>query len=299
MPNYDRGIVLEMETSLNSPSGIGIESTRSVIIIRPRQGLFDLDLMAVWRYRELLYFLVWRDLKVRYAQAALGAAWAVVQPIFAVLIFTVVFGMFARVPSEGYPYAVFAFAGVLPWTYFAEAARRGALGLVGDANLVRKIYFPRLIVPLANVLAPLVDFAVAFVVFLGVMLWYGIAPTWKLLMVLPLLGVTLSLSLAISLWMAPINVRFRDITHTIPFLLQIWMYGSPIVYPLSMVPEQWRTLYSLNPMVGVIEGFRWSLLGKGSLDLFSLGVSVIIIAVALVAGLVFFRDSERTFADII
>jgi lipopolysaccharide transport system permease protein len=222
-----------------------------------------------------------------------------VQPIFAVLIFTVVFGMFARVPSEGYPYAVFAFAGVLPWTYFAEAARRGALGLVGDANLVRKIYFPRLIVPLANVLAPLVDFAVAFVVFLGVMLWYGIAPTWKLLMVLPLLGVTLSLSLAISLWMAPINVRFRDITHTIPFLLQIWMYGSPIVYPLSMVPEQWRTLYSLNPMVGVIEGFRWSLLGKGSLDLFSLGVSVIIIAVALVAGLVFFRDSERTFADII
>ena len=282
-----------------SSAGIDAPPGASLIVIRPREGLFELDLMGVWRYRELLYFLVWRDLKVRYAQAALGAIWAIVQPLFTVLIFTAVFGVFAKVPSEGMPYAVFAFAAVLPWTYFSEAARRSALGLVGDANLVRKIYFPRLIIPLANVLSPLVDFAVSFLVFLGVMLWYGVAPTWNLLMVVPLLIVTMGLSLSIGLWLGPINVRFRDIQHTIPFLLQVWMYLAPIVYPLSIVPERWRTLYSLNPMVGIIEGFRWALLGKGSVDLFALGVSIVFIIVALAAGLVFFRHHERTFSDVI
>ncbi|MCL4182506.1 MAG: ABC transporter permease [Burkholderiaceae bacterium] len=270
-----------------------------MVTIRSSRGLLDIDLRSVWHGRELLYFLVWRELKVRYAQAALGIGWAVIQPVFAVLIFTAVFGSFARVPSDGYPYALFAFAGVLPWTYFAEAARRSALGLVGDSELIKKVYFPRLIIPLTNVLAPVVDFAIAFIVFLLVMLWYGVLPTWKLLLVIPLLAVTMASCLAIGLWLGPINVRFRDVGHTLPFLLQIWMYASPIVYPLSLVPEKWRTLYSLNPMVGVVEGFRWALLGKGDVDFFALGLSVAIIAVALAGGLVFFRHRERFFADVI
>ncbi len=276
-----------------------MHAKRAPVVIRPREGWFDIDLAAVWKHRELLYFLVWRDLKVRYAQAALGALWAIVQPLFAVLIFTAVFGMFAKVPSDGFPYAVFAFAAVLPWTYFSEAARRSSLGLVGDANLVRKIYFPRLIIPIANILSPLVDFAVSLVAFVAIMLWYGVAPTWNLLGLIPLLLMTMALSLSIGLWMAPINVHFRDVTHTIPFLLQLWMYATPVVYPLSMVPEQWRALYSLNPMVGIIEAFRWSLLGKGNVDLFALGASAAFIVVLMVPGLVFFRSSERSFADII
>lgn len=276
-----------------------MQPRRAPVIIRPREGWFDIDLVAVWKHRELLYFLVWRDLKVRYAQAALGALWAVVQPLFAVAIFTAVFGMFAKVPSDGFPYAVFAFAAVLPWTYFSEATRRSSLGLVGDAHLVRKIYFPRLIIPVANILSPLVDFAVSLVAFVGIMLWYGIAPTWNLLALVPLLVMTMALSLSIGLWMAPINVHFRDVTHTIPFLLQLWMYATPIVYPLSMVPDRWRTLYSLNPMVGIIEAFRWALLGKGTVDLFALGASAVFIVALMVPGLIFFRRSERSFADII
>lgn len=269
------------------------------MIIRPRTGLFDLNLGAIWQYRELLYFLVWRDLKVRYAQAVLGAAWAIVQPVFAVLIFTIVFSLFAKIPSDGLPYPLFAFAAILPWTYFAEASRRSALGLVGDAELVRKIYFPRLIIPLSNVIAPLVDFALALVVLLLMMAWYGIAPSANLLVLPLLLAMTLALSLAIGLWLGPINVRFRDIVHTVPFLFQIWMYATPIVYPLSMVPERWRLLYSLNPMVGIIDGFRWSLVGVGSIDFTALAISSVIIAVALFSGLIFFRNAERRFADVI
>jgi lipopolysaccharide transport system permease protein len=270
-----------------------------VVVIKPRTGLLDLDLKAVWRHRELLFFLVWRELKVRYSQAALGAAWAIVQPLFTVMVFTAIFGVFARIPSDGVPYAVFAFAGVLPWTYFAEATRRSALGLVGDSELVRKIYFPRLIIPLSNVIAPLVDFAVALVVFLVVMAWYGIWPTSQIAFVPILLLMTTGLSLAMGLWLGPVNVRFRDITHTLPFLLQVWMFATPIVYPLSMVPERWRDLYSLNPMVGIIDGFRWALLGKGTPDLFALGVAAVVIVCGLAGGLVFFRRAERSFADVI
>lgn len=273
--------------------------THPPVLIRPGRGLLDLDLGAVWQGRELLYFLVWRDLKVRYAQAGLGIGWAIIQPVFTVLIFTAVFGNFAEVPSDGHPYALFAFAGVLPWTYFAEASRRSSLGLVGDAELIRKIYFRHLIIPLANVLAPAVDFAIAFVIFLLTMLWYGVMPTWNLLFVVPLLLVTMLSSLAIGLWLGPINVRFRDVGHTMPFLLQLWMYASPIVYPLSLVPEKWRLLYSLNPMVGVVEGFRWALLGTGDVDVLALCLSVAIIAVALAGGVVFFRHKERTFADVL
>jgi lipopolysaccharide transport system permease protein len=272
---------------------------REVLDIQPRRGLLDLDLRSVWRFRELLTFLVWRELKVRYKQAALGAAWAIIQPLFAVLIFTAVFGVFARIPSDRVPYPLFAFAALLPWTYFSEATRRASIGLVGESDLVRKIYFPRLIIPLAMVVAPLIDFGISFVILLAMMAFYGFWPTWHVLAVLPLLSLSLMLALAFSLWLGPINVRFRDIMQTIPFVLQIWMYATPIVYPLDMVPDKWRTLYSLNPMVGVVEGFRWALLDKGDVDTRAIAISLVFISAALAGGLVFFRRMERSFADII
>jgi lipopolysaccharide transport system permease protein len=273
--------------------------SRRVVELRPGVGLFDLQLGEVWRFRGLLYYLIWRELKVRYKQAALGGAWAIVQPVFAVMIFTLIFGRFARIPSDGIPYSIFAFAGVLPWMYFAESVRRSSVGPVNDSELVRKVYFPRLLIPVAMVIAPLVDFAVAFVVLLIMMAWHGIWPGLNILAVIPLLMFTSCMALAMGLWLGPINVRFRDIMHTLPFMLQVWMFASPIVYPLSMVPEKWRMLYSLNPMVGVIEGFRWALLGKQSPDLHAMGVSLAVILVLLGGGLIYFKKMERSFADVI
>jgi lipopolysaccharide transport system permease protein len=268
-------------------------------LIRPTKGLFDLELGNVWRYRELLHTLMMRDIQVLYKQAALGAAWAIIQPVFAVVVFTVVFGNFAKLPSDGIPYPIFAFAAVLPWTYFAEATRRSSTGLVDDADLVRKVYFPRLIIPLAKVTAPLLDFAIAFCVLLIMMAFYGIMPSIKLLAVFPLILVAGALALAIGLLLGPINVRFRDVKHTVPFMLQIGMYASPIVYPLSQVPAEWKALYSLNPMVGVIEGFRWAVFDRGSPDFMALGIGMLVILALLITGLVWFKNQERSFADVI
>jgi lipopolysaccharide transport system permease protein len=284
---------------LQSSAPVAVGGMRQVTEIRPRIGLLDLDLAALWRYRELLYFLVWREVKIRYKQAALGIAWAILQPSFAVIILTIVFGLFARFPSDGIPYSVFAFAAVLPWTYFAEAVRRSATGLVGDADLIRKIYFPRLIIPLAMVATPLIDFAMGFIVLLALMAWHGLWPTWHMLALPVLLLGTVLLALTFGLWLAPVNVRYRDIVHTLPFLLQVWMYATPIVYPLSMIPEQWRPLYSVNPTVGLIEGFRWSIFGKGTVDLTAIAIGLGVTIVALLAGLVYFRKMERSFADFI
>lgn len=276
-----------------------LPEVRSVTLIRARTGLLDLDLGSVWQYRELLYFLVWRDVKVRYAQAALGTGWTLVQPLIAVAIFTVIFNVFAKLPSDGLPYPVFAMAGVLPWMYFSEAARRSSFGLVGDADLVKKVYFPRLIIPLANIVSPLIDLAITLLVLIGLMVWYGIPMSPNLLFLPLFVAMAMSLSLSIGLWLGPINVRFRDVMHTLPFVLQIWMYATPIVYPLSMVPERWKTLYALNPTVGMIEGFRWALLGHGTLDLTALFLSAAVIVASLFGGLVWFRRAERSFADII
>lgn len=276
-----------------------VAGARREAIIRPGKGLFDLELDAIWRYRELMFTLMLRDIQVLYKQAALGAAWAVIQPVFAVTVFTIVFGSFAKMPSDGIPYPIFAFAAVLPWTYFAEATRRASTGLVDDSELVRKVYFPRLVIPLAKVTAPLLDFAIAFVVLLVLMAFYGVAPSFKLLATIPLILIAGLLALAIGLWLGPVNVRFRDVKHTVPFMLQIGMYASPIVYPLSQVPAEWQTLYSLNPMVGVIEGFRWAVFDRGHPDFAALGIGLAVIAVLLVAGLVFFKNQERTFADVI
>jgi lipopolysaccharide transport system permease protein len=271
----------------------------ALIEIRPSKGLLDLELDAVWRYRELLLVLILRDVQVVYKQAAIGVAWAIVQPVFAVVIFSVIFGHFAHMPSDGIPYPIFAFAAVMPWTYFAEAVRRGGTGLVTDAELVQKIYFPRLIIPLASVIAPLLDFLITFVVLVCMMVWFGVMPSWRLLAIPLLLCMSAVLALAIGLWLGPVNVRFRDVKHTLPFLLQIWMYATPIVYPISIVPAQWKWLYSLNPMVGVIEGFRWAIFSKGSADVVTIGIGVSVIGLVLIGGLIFFRRMEQSFADVI
>ena len=272
---------------------------RPITEIRPSRGLFDLDLGVVWRYRELLSILVARDIRVRYRQAALGAAWALIQPVFTVLIATIVFGHFAKMPSDGVPYPLFALAASLPWQYFQEATRRASIGLVTDSELVRKVYFPRLILPLASVTGPLVDFAVTLVVVMFALLYFGVTPTWRLLFLPVFLLIAMLLSLSVALWLGPINAKFRDIMHTLPFLLQVWMYGSPVFYPMSVVPEKWRALYSLNPMVGVIEGFRWAVLAKAHPDPRSMMISGSVILVMLVSGLVWFKNRERQFADII
>ena len=274
-------------------------TSERVTSIRPERGLFDLELPLIWRYRDLLATLVKRDIMVLYRQAALGAAWAVIQPVFAIAIFTFIFGRIAKLPTGGAPYPVFAFAAVLPWNYFAECVRRGALGLVNEAELIRKVYFPRVLLPLAAAIAPLVDLAIGCVVLIVVMLIYGVAPTWRLLAIIPLSLMVGLLGLSVSMWLGPLNVRFRDVKHTVPFMLQIWMYASPVVYAFAMIPDRWKGIYALNPMVGAIEGFRWAVLGQGRPDLVAMAIGAGIFALLLAGGLVFFKRAERSFADLI
>lgn len=270
-----------------------------VLRIEPARGWERLKLHELWEYRELLYFLTWRDVKVRYKQTALGAAWAIIQPLLTMTIFTVIFGNFAKIPSDGLPYSIFAYTALLPWTYFAQAISRSGASLVGSANLITKIYFPRLIVPISAAVAPLVDFAIAFVILLGMMAWFGIAPNWGVLILPLFLLLAFVMALAVGLFLSALNVRYRDVGHTIPFLIQFWMYASPVAYPVSLVPERWRPLYSLNPMVGVIEGFRWALLGKERPDFVVITASAVVIAALLTGGVIFFKRIERRFADVV
>jgi len=268
-------------------------------VIQP-PGRFDsLDIAALWEYRELLYFLIWRDVKVRYKQSLIGAGWAIIQPVMTMAIFTVVFGNFAKIPSDGMPYAVFAYTALLPWMYFSSALSRSGTGLVSNANLITKVYFPRLIIPLASVIAPAVDFLFAFLVLLGLMAWFGIAPTWGILALPLFFLLAMITALAVGLWLSPLNARYRDVGHTIPFLIQFWMFASPVVYPVSLIPESWRLIYSLNPMFGVIEGFRWALLGKENPYFLSMLVSIAVVLVLLAGGIFFFKRMERTLADVI
>ena len=272
---------------------------RARMMIQPRKNLLHIDLGVIWEYRELLYFLVWREVKVRYKQTMLGSAWAILQPLFTMVLFTAIFGNFARIPSDGLPYPLFAYTALLPWTYFSQAISRSGTSLVDNANMISKVYFPRLIVPLAAVATPLVDFFLAFLVLLGMMVWFGVAPGWNALALPLFLLLACITALAVSLWLSTLNVRYRDVRHTIPFLMQLWMYASPIAYPVSLIPDRWRMLYSLNPMMGVIEGFRWALLGKQSPDFRVMAVSTAIILALLLGGLVYFRRMEHTFADVI
>ena len=283
----------------NMDLAAGNISRKPTVIIQPRKGLFQLDLASVWQYREMLYFLVWRDVIVRYKQTALGAAWVIVQPLITMLIFTLVFGNFARIPSDGIPYPVFAFSALLPWSYFSQALARSSNSLVNSSNLVTKIYFPRLLIPLAASVAPVVDLFFSFLVLLVLMAWYKIAPTWGLLALPLFLGLAIMTALAVGLWSSALNVRYRDVGNIILFLSQVWMYASPVAYPVSMVPVKWRLLYSLNPMVGVIEGFRWALLGKESPDFMLMAVSSSVVLALLAGGIVYFKRMEQTFADVI
>ncbi|MEE7502895.1 ABC transporter permease [Methylobacterium sp. C33D] len=274
-------------------------STLRVTEIAPDDRIVAFDAAGLWQYRDLLRVLILRDLKVLYRQTAMGASWAIAQPLFTVLIFTVIFGHFAKIPTDGAPYALFAGSAVVLWTYFSEAVRRSANGLVAEAELIRKIYFPRLVIPLATVISPMVDFAIALGVLLALMAWYGAVPDWHLVLAVPTLIVTAMLALGVSLWLGPINVRFRDIKHTLPFVIQIWMYASPIVYASSIVPASVRWVYALNPMVGLIEAFRFAILGGTPPDAFAVAVSVTAAFALLISGLIFFQRMERSFADVI
>lgn len=269
------------------------------VAIEPTKGLFHLKLRDVWHHRELLYFLVWRDVKVRYKQTAIGIMWVILQPLLTMAIFTVIFGHFVRIPSDDVPYPLFAYVGLLPWTYFSSAISRSGASLVAEADVIRKVYFPRLIIPISALLGTLVDLAIGLLILMPMIFWYGLAPTWAVL-TLPFFTLLAMLAaLAIGLWLSALNVRYRDVGHAIPFLTQCWMYASPVVYPISLVPAKLRFLYDLNPMAGVLAGFRWALLTTGRPEIGPIMASAAIVIVLLGGGLVFFKYMERSFVDVI
>ena len=253
----------------------------------------------MWEYRELLYFLTWRDVKVRYKQTALGAAWAIIQPVFMMAVFSLFFGRLAKVPSDGIPYPIFTFCALLPWQLFAHSLTESSNSLVTNERLITKVYFPRLVIPISAVLGGLVDFAIAFVILLGLMAYYGIVPTWAVVTLPGFLLLAIVTALAVGLWLSALNVQYRDVRYTINFLVQFWLFATPVAYPSSIVPERWRALYGLNPMAGVVEGFRWALLGKTQPPGSLLAVSVTVVILLLIGGLYYFRRMEQEFADVV
>jgi lipopolysaccharide transport system permease protein len=272
------------------------ESTLPTRRLVPSQGWSLGRLSGIWTYRELLYFLIWRDIKVRYKQTVLGAAWAVLQPVLTMIVFTIFFGRLAKMPSDGIPYPVFSMAALVPWTYFATALSSGSQSVVASQHVLAKVYFPRLLVPLASVLGPLVDFAIAFGVLLALMLWYGIVPGTAILWLPALLLLSVLTAIAASVWLSALNVQYRDVRYVVPFVIQLWMFATPVAYSSSLVPERARLLYGLNPMVGVIDGFRWTLIGgpaPGSITL----VSAAVVVITLLLGASYFQRLEGTFAD--
>lgn len=267
--------------------------------IRPAHGLVPLNLKDLWEYRELLYFLVWRDITVRYKQSTLGMAWAFIQPLLTMIVFTVLFGWLVKVPSDGMPYPVFAYAALLPWQLFSSAVTLSSNSLAANQHLISKVSFPRIIIPVSAVAVSLLDFVVGSVALVGMLALYKVALTVAVF-VLPVLAlVALTAALGLGLWVSALSVRFRDVRHALPFLIQVGMFATPVVYSASLVAESWRMLYALNPMVGVVEGFRWALLGSGTASGTMLCLSVVLAAALLISGLSFFRQAERTFADMI
>lgn len=267
--------------------------------IDPPSGWASLGLRELWDYRELLYFLTLRDIKVRYKQTALGAAWAIIQPLFMMLVFSLFFGRLAKVPSDGIPYPIFVFCALLPWQLFASALTESSNSLVGNQNLITKVYFPRLVVPISAVLGGLVDFAIAFVILLVMMTYYHIVPTWAIVTLPGFLLLAVMTALGVGLWLSALNVQYRDVRYTINFIIQFWLFATPVAYPSSIVPARWRALYGLNPMAGVVEGFRWALLGKADPPGALLWVSVAVVIALLIGGLYYFRRMEAQFADIV
>lgn len=270
-----------------------------VIDITPLRGWLDLDFAELWRSRELVYFLVWRAIAIRYKQTVIGAAWAVIQPVATMLVFSVFFGRLVKVPSDGLPYPIFYFSALLPWTYFAGAVQNVTNSVVEQQHVITKVYFPRLLLPIAAVIPGLLDLAIGLVVFLPMLFFYNLNPGTPILMFPVFLLLALATALSVGLWLAALNSLYRDVRHIIPFLVQIWMFVSPVVYPASLVPVRWRWLYGLNPMAGVIEGFRWSLTGHGQPPTSLLAVSSGAVVVVLIGGLIFFRRMEGTIADVV
>lgn len=270
-----------------------------VIRIAPSTGWVPLRLNELWEYRELLYFLTWRDIKVRYKQTALGAAWAIIQPVFTMVLFSLFFGRLAKMPSDGVPYPIFSMAALVPWTFFVYGLSQASNSLVGSQNLIKKVYFPRLVIPISSLCSGLVDFAIAFVILFVMMFYYGISPGWNVVWIPAFILLTLVTSLGVGLWLSALNVQYRDVRFTIPFLTQFWMFATPIAYPSSLLSEPWRTVYGLNPMVGVVEGFRWALLGTqtqpGPIVIASVGAAIFL----MISGAFYFRRMERTFADVV
>ena len=267
--------------------------------ISPARGWASLGLKELWEYRELIYFLTWRDIKVRYKQTALGAAWAIIQPLFMMLVFSLFFGRLARVPSDGVPYPVFTYCALIPWQLFAHSLTESSNSLVANERLITKVYFPRLIIPISAVLGGLVDFLIAFVVLLGMMAYYGIYPGSAIITLPFFVLLAVMTALGTGLWLSALNVQYRDVRYTITFLTQFWLFATPVAYPSSLVPERWRPLYGLNPMAGVVEGFRWALLGKTSSPGPLLAVSVAVVILILIGGLYYFRRMENSFADVV
>jgi lipopolysaccharide transport system permease protein len=269
------------------------------IVVEPSRGLADFNLREIWAYRDLLLFLSWRDISIRYKQTVLGASWAVIQPILTMVIFTIFFGNMAGVPSEGVPYPLFSFAALLPWQYFSTTLGNAANSLVNNSNLLSKVYFPRLLIPITSLVPPAVDFVIAFLVLIVMLVFYRVAPTWNILWLPAFMGLAVVTALGVGLWFAALNVKYRDVRYIVPIMVQFGLFVSPVAYPSSIVPAAWRPLYALNPMAGVIEGFRWALLGTNTAPGRMIAVSSVAAIVILVTGFFYFRRTEKTFADVI
>jgi lipopolysaccharide transport system permease protein len=269
------------------------------LYITPRARWWENPLRELWEYRELLYFFVWRDIKVRYKQTALGAAWALLQPLLTMMMFSLFFGRLVHIPSEGLPYPIFYYSALLPWTYFASALQTGTMTIVGNQHIITKVYFPRLMLPLAAVLPGLVDFAISFAMFVVLLLLYHIRPTAMIVFLPGFLLLAIATALGVSLWLSALMALYRDVRYVVPFLVQFWMFASPVVYPTALVPHRWRWLYGLNPMAGVIEGFRWSLTGRGNAPGLLTGISVTAVLLVLIGGMAYFQRMETTVADVV
>ena len=291
------------ETAVDSVAAPAAEPMPAVEVpvthIRPSKGWISLNLRDLWEYRELAYFLTWRDIKVRYKQTVLGGAWAIIQPFFTMVVFSIFFGGLAGVPSDGVPYPIFSYAALVPWTFFANGLSNSSTSLVGSANLLRKVYFPRLVMPVSAVFTGVVDFLLAFIVLLLMMAFFGIVPTKNVIWLPLLLLLALVTSLGCGLWLSAMNVQFRDIRYAVPFLINAWMFATPIAYPSSLLEEPWQTLYGINPMAGVVEGFRWALLDTDTAPGSMVFVSAVVAVLLLISGAYYFRRMERTFADVV
>ncbi len=275
------------------------QSAPTVTRIEASKGWVSLNFGELWSYRELLYFLVWRDIKIRYKQTLLGASWAIIQPFLTMVVFSLFFGKLAKIPSDGIPYPIFSFAALVPWTMFASGLSQASNSLVSSSNMIKKVYFPRLTMPIASVFGCILDFVLAFVLLLGMVFYYGMTPTMNVVWLPLFLMLTLATSLGVSLWLSALYVKFRDVRHAIPFLIQIWLFATPIAYPSSLLGEPWRTLYGINPMTGVVEGFRWALLGSQMPSGWMIFVSSLVALMVLISGAFYFRRMERTFADVV